>query len=262
MRQVQAHEAPRGDLRQVRRGGDALEGAPRTARPHRAGQPLLARVVLQGTAQPHRAPAGHQPARAGGGAVLRVLRCGRSGRRAGQGARGDQGRDPLPRAGRPVSSHRLQGHDGRRGDQGAAEEGGCHRALAGAARAHQDRDIAAEEAEVLQAAEDRGGLPQVRQQAAVDDTGRDPGDSAGAAPAGPAGRRPLRNLRPERPLSPRHQPQQPAEEADGPARARGDRAQREAHVAGGGGCAVRQRAAGTRAARRQQSSAEVASPTR
>ncbi len=35
LRQVQAHEAPRRDLRQVRRRGDAGQGAPRAAGPHR-----------------------------------------------------------------------------------------------------------------------------------------------------------------------------------------------------------------------------------
>ena len=37
LRQVQADEAPRRDLRQVRRRGDAGQGPPRAARPHRAG---------------------------------------------------------------------------------------------------------------------------------------------------------------------------------------------------------------------------------
>src|SRR5213594_1734080 len=36
-RQVQAHEAPRRDLRQVRRRGHAGEGASRAARSHHAG---------------------------------------------------------------------------------------------------------------------------------------------------------------------------------------------------------------------------------
>src|SRR6185295_6787589 len=47
--------------------------------------------------------------------------------------------------------------------------------------------------------------------------------------------------RPERPLPARHQPQQPVEEAARAARSGSDRAQREAHAAGGGGRAVRQR---------------------
>ena len=50
VRQVQAHEASRRDLRQVRRRSHSQQSAPRTPGPHRAGFALLARVVLQGPA--------------------------------------------------------------------------------------------------------------------------------------------------------------------------------------------------------------------
>ena len=103
-----------------------------------------------------------------------------------------------------------------------------------------------------------GILPQIGQQAGVDDSGRDPGDSAGIAPAGAAGWRPLRDLRSERSVSPRDQPQQPVEETDRAACAGRDRAQRKAHAAGSRGCAVRQRPPRPRAARRQQPPAEIA----
>ncbi len=59
LRQVQAHEAPRRHLRQVRRRSHPQQGPPRTPRPHRARQPLLARLVLQGPAVAHRPPARH-----------------------------------------------------------------------------------------------------------------------------------------------------------------------------------------------------------
>ena len=146
VRQVQAHEAPRRDLRQVRRGSDALQGAPRAPGPHRAGFAVLARLVLQGPAQPHRPPARHLPARPGVGAVLRGLRGGRSGRRAGERARDHQGRDEVPRTGPAVPSHRLQGHDGRRGDQGTAEARRYRGAVRRAAREDEERDLAAEAA--------------------------------------------------------------------------------------------------------------------
>ena len=131
---------------------------------------------------------------------------------------------------------------------------------AGRGAAHQDahRELGAEEAEVRQAAEGRRQLPQVEQPAELDDSRRHPGDSAGAASAGAARRRPLRDLRPQRPLSPRHQPQQPVEEADGAEGARRHHPQREAHAAGSGGRAVRQRPPRPRAARRQQPAAQVA----
>src|SRR5579862_4888154 len=60
--QVQAHEAPRRDLRQVRRRSDSRPRAPRTPGPYRIGQPVLARLVFQRPAQPHRTPARHHPA--------------------------------------------------------------------------------------------------------------------------------------------------------------------------------------------------------
>ena len=51
---------------------------PRTPGPYRTGQPLLARLVLQGTAQPHRPSAGYHAARARARALLRSFRGGRS----------------------------------------------------------------------------------------------------------------------------------------------------------------------------------------
>ena len=92
----------------------------------------------------------------------------------------------------------------------------------------------------------------------LDGDGRAAGAAAGPASAGAAGRRPLRDLRPERPLSPRHQPQQPPR---APARAEGagdHRAQREAHAAGSGRLAARQRPSRQGDDRREQARAEVA----
>ena len=80
VRQVQAHEAPRRDLRQVRRRSDAGQGAPRAPRPHHARHAGEPRVVLQGAAEPHRPPARHLAARARARALLRGLRRRRSAR--------------------------------------------------------------------------------------------------------------------------------------------------------------------------------------
>ena len=85
-----------------------------------------------------------------------------------------------------------------------------------------------------------------------------PGDSAGTASAGPTGRRPFRDIRSERSVSPRHQSQQPPEEADRAARSGRHRPQRKAHAAGSRRRSVRQRPPRPRAARSQQSSAQVA----
>ena len=80
VRQVQAHEAPRRDLRQVRRRSDAGQGPPRAPRPHHAGHAGQPRVVLQGAAEPHRPPARHLAARSRARPLLRGLRRRRSGR--------------------------------------------------------------------------------------------------------------------------------------------------------------------------------------
>ena len=105
-------------------------------------------------------------------------------------------------------------------------------------------DGAARQAEAAgprQAAEDRRGLPAIRDNKPewmVLDV--HPGHPAGPAPAGAARQRQLRHQRPERPLSPHHQPQQPAQEAGRPQRARSHHPQREADAAAGGRRAVRQ----------------------
>ena len=83
VRQIQAHEAPRRDLRQVRRRSDAFARPPRAPGPYRTRQPLLARVVLQRPAQPHRLPARHHAARTRARALFRSFRGGRS-RRSGR----------------------------------------------------------------------------------------------------------------------------------------------------------------------------------
>ena len=98
-----------------------------------------------------------------------------------------------------------------------------------------------EEAARPQAPEGGRGVPAVRQLADGHGPRRRAGDPAGAAPDGSARRRPVRHLRPERPVPPRDQPQQPVEATDRPRCARDHRQQREAHAAGVGGRAVRQR---------------------
>ena len=237
VRQIQAHEASRRDLRQVRRRSHAQQGAPRAPRPHRAGFAVLARVVLQGPAQPHRLPAGHFHARPRAHSVLRSVR-GRGSRRSRGSARTrSAARREISRAAEGISRP-VQRQDGRRSHQGTAAPRGSGKALRRAARKDEDRSVAAEAHQVRQAPEGAGSVPQERQQAGMDDSGRDPGASAGVAPAGASGWRPFRDLRFERPVSPRHQPQQPLEEADGAARAGRHRAQRKAHAAGSRGRAV------------------------
>jgi DNA-directed RNA polymerase subunit beta len=59
VRQVQAPEAPRRGVREVRRRGDPVQGAPRAHGPHRAGEPHGAHLVLEVAAVAHRFDAGH-----------------------------------------------------------------------------------------------------------------------------------------------------------------------------------------------------------
>ena len=87
---------------------------------------------------------------------------------------------------------------------------------------------------------DSGDLPE---QPDLDDPGRDPRDPARSPAAGAARRRAVRHERPERPVSAGDQPEQPAHQADPAQGAGGHPPEREAHAPGGGGRAVRQRAA-------------------
>ena len=100
LRQVQAPEAPRRDLREMRRRGDAVEGAPRAHGPHRTG--LAGHIwFLKKPAEPPRHGPRHDAARHRARALLRGLRRRRSGMTPlNRGAASDRGR--LPRQGRRV----------------------------------------------------------------------------------------------------------------------------------------------------------------
>ena len=82
LRQVQAHEAPRRRLREVRRRGHPVEGAPRAHGPHRPGHAGRAHLVPELAAVAHRHPARHHAQGAREGPLLRVLRRHRPGRDA------------------------------------------------------------------------------------------------------------------------------------------------------------------------------------
>jgi DNA-directed RNA polymerase subunit beta len=78
VRQVQATQASGRGVREVRRRGDPVQGAPRAHGPHRTCQPHGAHLVPEVAALAHRLDAGHDLARNRTGAVLRGLRRGRS----------------------------------------------------------------------------------------------------------------------------------------------------------------------------------------
>ena len=220
VRQVQAHEASRRDLRQVRRRSHAEQSPPRAPRPHRAGFALLARLVLQGPAHPHRLPAGHFHARSRAHSVLRSLRRRRS--RAKSPCLKE--REMLPEEKYRELHKEYPGQF--RAKMGAeAIKELLHRVevekLSEELREKmkvdpslQKRIKYAKRLKVLESFRKSGNKPEWM----ILDV--HPGASAGVAPAGASGRRPFRHFRSERSLSPRHQPQQPVEEADGAARAR------------------------------------------
>ena len=95
VRQVQAHEVSRHHLREVRRRGDALQGAPRAHGPHRAGLAGRAHLVPEVAAEPHRPAARHDAARPREDPLLRELRGDRAGPDAAQAARAAE-RGPVP----------------------------------------------------------------------------------------------------------------------------------------------------------------------
>ncbi len=263
MRQVQAHEAPRRDLRQVRRGSHAV------ARSAANGSAISSWLRPARTCGSSRAcPAAS--ATSSTSLCATWSRCctsrptwsSKPAKRRSKSARSSRTK---PSSANSTWQYRASGFKAMMGAEAIKEllkRVEVESMSSRAAREDAQRDFAAEAPEVRQAPQGGRGLPQERQQAAVDDPGRDPGDSAGAASAGSTRWRPLCDLRSERSVSPRHQPQQPVEEADGPARSRSHRAQRKAHVAGSRGRAVRQRTPWPRAAWRQQSPAQVAVATR
>ena len=218
MRQVQTHEAPRRDLRQMRRGGHAVESPARAPRPHRARVPGVARVVLQGTPEPHRTPTRRVAPRSRTSALFRVLRRDRSRRDAAQGKRAPL-RGALPRDAAGVQEQ-VHCRDGCRSDQGASAAHRGRRALRSPARGDENRDLAAEKTQVRKALEGRRSFPQVEQPARVDDLGCHSGDPARAQAFGSSRRWSFRHQRSKRSLSPGHQPQQSVEKAHGAQSAR------------------------------------------
>ena len=101
LRQVQADEAPRRHLRQVRCRSHQVKGPPRAHGSHRARLAGVARLVLQGPAVAHRPPARHLAPRSRADPLLRVVRRHRSGRPRRRDQReGAAHRGAVPRAAR------------------------------------------------------------------------------------------------------------------------------------------------------------------
>ena len=113
VRQVQAPQASRRGLREVRRRSHAVQGAPRAHGPHRAGEPDRAHLVPEVAAVAHRPDARHDAARDRARAVLRGLRGHRSGHDA-DAARPAADRRDVPRGDRGAR-RRIRCPHGRRG---------------------------------------------------------------------------------------------------------------------------------------------------
>ena len=110
-------------LRQVRRRSHPRARASRAHGPHRAGLAGLARVVLQGAAQPHRPAPRHVAARAGEDPLLRGVRLPRVADQRDQ-EEGPGGRGQGPQAPRGARPGLAQGGHGRRGHPRAAARHG------------------------------------------------------------------------------------------------------------------------------------------
>ena len=180
VRQVQAHEAPRRDLRQVRRRSHAQQSSPRAPRPHRAGFALLARLVLQGPAEPHRLPARYLHARSRAHSLLRSLRGHRYRARFPASRKGNSAGGKIPRTAEGIR-RQFDARMGAEAIKELAAPRGRRKAQRRTARKNEDRSEPAEAHQVRQAPEGARIVPQERQQARVDDSGRDSGSSAGVA---------------------------------------------------------------------------------
>ena len=192
VRQVQAPEAPRRRLREVRRRGHADQGAPRAHGPHRAREPRRPHLVPEVVAVAHRPHARHDAARDRADSVLRSLRRRRRRHDAAAKRPAVVGRG-LPRSDRAVRRRVRRAH-GRRGRSRLARgHEPQHRRQQGSRRdrRHELRDQDQAAVEALEAARVVLG---VEQQARVDGHDRPAGAAAGSAAARAARRRPVRDV--------------------------------------------------------------------
>ena len=114
VRQVQAHEVQGPDLREVRRRGDAGQGAPRAHGPYRAGRARCPHLVPEVAAIAHRPVARHDAQGPGAGPLFRELHRYRARRIAVQGEAAPVGGAVQPghRGARPGQLHRRHRRGG------------------------------------------------------------------------------------------------------------------------------------------------------
>ena len=163
LRQVQAHEAPRHRLREVRRRGHPVQGAPRAPRPHHPGHAGRAHLVPEEPAVAHRQPARHHAAR--------TSRRSSTARRTSSSTRSETGlrtrraphRGALPRAASTeLRRRRVRRRHGRRGRSSTCSSAiDVHVARRAAARRDARGDQRGQAQEARQAPQGRRGVPRV-----------------------------------------------------------------------------------------------------
>ena len=185
VREVQAPETPRCDLRKVRRGSHVVQGAPRAHGAHRARQPGGAYLVPEVAALAPGLGAGHDLARHRASPLFRGLRRGQSGDDAAA-PRPTPVRGRLSVEGRGVRG-RLLRDDGRGGHPRVAAPSRPQPRDRSAAQGSRRDRFRNQDQEDRQASQGARGIPEVRHQAGLDDHGSAAGVAARAAPARAAG---------------------------------------------------------------------------
>ena len=171
------------DLREVRRRGDPVQGAPRAHGPHHARHAGGAHLVPEVAAVAHRQHPRDHAARPRARALLRGLR--RASTRARPTSRTGEllSEEELHAGARAVRPRRLRVRHRRRGDPRDARAPRRRGGVQGPPRGDEGGHQRGEAQEARQAPQGARGVPRVGQPARAHDHGGDPGDPAGPAPA-------------------------------------------------------------------------------
>ena len=161
VRQVQAHEVQGPDLREVRRRGDARQGAPRAHGPHPARRPRRPHLVPEVAALAHRPAARHDAQGPGARALLRELHRHRAGHDHAAGKAAAE-RGAVQPGGRGVRPGQLHRRHRRGGHPRAADRHGPAQAPRPAAPGDRRGDHRAQAQEARQAPQGDRGADRVR----------------------------------------------------------------------------------------------------
>ncbi len=156
VRQVQAPQAPRRHLREVRRRGDARQGAARAYGAHRAREPRGSHLVSQVPAVAHGTVARHDAEGHRADPVFRGLRGHRPGHDRSRARPADDRRD-VSRCHRAVRRRVHRAH-GRGGDLRAAAHHRSRRRDRECARGSAENRVRSQDQEALQTPQADGGI--------------------------------------------------------------------------------------------------------